>query len=244
MDSPERMEESLRAAIVWYSRRVWERGWVANHDGNLSARLDTDRFLCTPTAVSKGDVTAESLLVVNEKGERLQGTRKVFSEWSLHRIAYRARPEMGAVLHAHPPTATGFAVSGAELPEPFMAEPVVSLGPVIPTVPYFIPGDPAIEDPICEALSCAEVVLLRNHGLLVVGKDLESCFLRVELVEHLCRIALVASQLGGARPLPTEHVALLAQKRGMPSAAPAGPRPSSSTSDAFSIVAEALRRVT
>lgn len=135
------MEEQARRDVVRYSHLVHARGWVANHDGNLSVRVGEGRYVCTPTAVSKGCVTPETLLVVDRDGNRLEGSRKVFSEWKLHRACYGARADVAAVLHAHPPTATAFAVTGVEPGGPFMAEPVVSLGARIPLVPYRIPGD-------------------------------------------------------------------------------------------------------
>ena len=135
-------EEALRAELVERSRELHQRGWVANHDGNLTVRLGPGRFLATPTAVSKGAVVPEMLIVVDEKGAVVQGTRGGFSELKLHLAAYKARPEVQCVVHAHPPTATGFAVAGQELGPPFMAEPVVSIGPRVPLVPFGLPGDP------------------------------------------------------------------------------------------------------
>lgn len=205
-------EESLRRKILEVSHSVHQRGWVANHDGNLTAKLAPGRFLATPTAVSKGDVTAEMLIVVDGDGQVLQGTRKAFSELKLHLAAYRTRGDIGAVLHAHPPTATGFAVAGVPLGGPFMAEPVVSLGPEVPMIPFGLPGDPELEAQLAGALGGADAVLLGNHGVLTVGPDLDTCYLRMELVEHLCKIALVARQLGGARTLPEETVASLTKK--------------------------------
>ena len=205
-------EESLRRSLIEISHRVHQRGWVANHDGNLTARIAPGRFVSTPTAVSKGAVTAEMLIVVDGDGQVVQGTRKAFSELKLHLAAYRTRGDIAAVLHAHPPTATGFAVAGVALEGPFMAEPVVSLGPEVPLIPFGLPGEPELEAQLAGALGWADAVLLGNHGVITVGPDLETCFLRMELVEHLCKIALVARQLGGARPLPEKTVAALAKK--------------------------------
>lgn len=207
------MEERLRRELVQTSHALHARGWVANHDGNLSARLESGRILCSPTAVSKGDVTPESLIVVDEQGAVVQGTRKPFSELRLHRVAYAARPDVCVALHAHPPTATGFAVAGLSLGPPFLAEPVVSLGAEVPLVPYGLCGDPALDEALSDALSRADAVMLANHGVFTVGKDFESALLRMELVEHLAKIALVARQLGGARPIPGEDVETLLEQR-------------------------------
>jgi L-fuculose-phosphate aldolase len=194
------------------SRRVHAAGWVANHDGNLSLRLADGRFLCTPTSVSKASVTAEMLLVVDDAGKVVEGALRPASELGLHLAAYRCRPDVQAVLHAHPPTATGFAVAGVALDRPLLPEAVVSLGVGIPTVPFALPGAAA-----CEALAPFleehDAVLLRNHGVLSVGVDLEQAYLRMELVEHLARIALVAQQLGGCDELPAPALPALLEAR-------------------------------
>jgi L-fuculose-phosphate aldolase len=132
-------EEVLRAEISATSQSVHERGWVANHDGNISARLSPDRLLCTPTATSKGDVTAAMLLVLDATGQKVMGTRRPFSELHLHLAAFAARPDIGVVLHAHPPAATAFAVCNKVLDPTIMAEPIVSLGPEVPLVPFSPP---------------------------------------------------------------------------------------------------------
>ncbi len=243
-------EEALRTELVRRSRELHSRGWVANHDGNLTARLGTDRFLATPTAVSKGAVGPEMLIVVDRTGSVVQGTRKGFSELKLHLAAYEARADVLCVVHAHPPTATGFAVAGQELGPPFMAEPVVSLGPRVPLIPFGLPGEPDLGAALAAALADADVVLLQNHGVLAVGPDLETCVLRLELVEHLCKVALVARQLGGAIPLPSGVVdALSAKHRTIfprdvaegASAATVVPTSSSPVS-AEQLVADALKR--
>lgn len=212
-------EEQLRRQLLETAHALHRRGWVANHDGNASCRLGPARLLCTPTAVSKGDVTAESLIVVDGENKVVQGTRRAFSELQLHRAAYAARPDIGVVLHAHPPQATAFAVSGKDLGHPFMAEPVVSLGPRIPVVPYHRPKDPALDAAIGAALADADVVILAQHGVLAVGGSFEQALLRLELVEHLARIAAAAAPLGGVRGLPPAEVAALSAK-GRPASQP------------------------
>ncbi|MBK7756227.1 MAG: class II aldolase/adducin family protein [Deltaproteobacteria bacterium] len=192
-------EERARAALVSVSRRLHSAGWVANHDGNASARLDDGRILATPTAVSKAEVSAESLVTLNDEGAVIAGTRKVFSEIALHRCAYRVREDVSAVLHAHPPYATAMAVAGVGLGAPFMAEPVVSLGREIPLIPHLLPGEDDGE--LAEALTRADAVLLGNHGVLTVGPDLETCLLRMELVEHLAKIFTLSLPHGGPKAL-------------------------------------------
>ncbi|MEE2750497.1 MAG: class II aldolase/adducin family protein [Myxococcota bacterium] len=241
------MEEKLRAELVDVSHALHARGWVANHDGNLTARLGEGRFLATPTAVSKAQVRPENLIVVDDSGAVVAGTRKSFSEIKLHLAAYRARPDVACVVHAHPPTATGFAVAGVELGAPFMAEPVVSLGPKIPLVPFGMPGEPALDDALALALKSADVVMLANHGVLAVGPDLETCMLRIELLEHISKIALVARQLGGPVLLPTALVEQLTEKHNtvFPKKDSPSPVRSSVTSSesASALVASALERL-
>jgi L-fuculose-phosphate aldolase len=242
-------EEALRRELSSLCRALHARGWVANHDGNVSVRLDADRYLASPTAVSKADVTPESLVVVDGEGKVVAGTRRVFSEISLHLACFRARPDVRWVVHAHPPTATGWAVVGRSFFDPpFMAEPVVSLGARVPVVPFLAPGADA--GPLAEHLHEADAVLLGGHGALTVGADAETALLRMELIEHLARIALTAHQLGGPTPLSPDVVeALLAARAkaglgpqgrgtGSPAAPPVtGPRP-----DVSRLVQDALRR--
>lgn len=243
-------EEALRGEMVARSAELHARGWVANHDGNLTARLGPDRFLATPTAVSKGAVRAEMLIVVDAAGAVVQGTRKSFSELQLHLAAYGARPDVQCVVHAHPPTATGFAAAGLDLGPPFMAEAVVSIGPRVPLVPFGLPGDPVLPQALGAALAEADVVLLANHGVLVTGPDLETCVLRLELVEHLCKVLLVARQLGGPEPLPghvvealtAKHHSLFPRTGGVGQGPSSLPTPVSGSASAHDLVAAALRR--
>jgi L-fuculose-phosphate aldolase len=205
-------DSRLRAELADYARRLHARGWVANHDGNVTARLGEGRYLATPTATSKADVTVENLLVVDESGARVAGSGKPFGEIGLHLTVYRNRPDVHAVVHAHPPTATGFAVAGVGLDRPLLPEAVVSLGVGIPTVPFAVPGAAA-----CNALApfCAahDAVLIAGNGALAWGASLEQAYLRLELVEHLARIALVAHQLGGVRPVPESAIPSLLESR-------------------------------
>ena len=186
---------------------------------NLSTRLSEELTLCTPTAVSKGDVTPEMLIVVDADNKVVQGTRRSFSELALHRACHRARPDISCVIHAHPPTATGFCVANRSLGEHFMAEPVVSLGKSIPLVPFFPPKSKELENEIERALQHADVIMMANHGVLAVGGSFEQAFLRLELVEHLAKIALVANQLGGVVPIPS-HVVEQLSKKGRPKSSP------------------------
>ena len=206
-------ERGARQEVADCSQRLHARGWVANHDGNVTARAGAGRFLATPTAVSKRLIDAAALIVVDEKGQKIAGAGKPFSEIGLHLTVYRNRPDVQAVVHAHPPAATGLACAGSRLLErPFLPEAVVSLGPAIPTVPFAMPGPAA-----CEALApfvvAHDAVLLAHHGVLAWGVDVEQAYLRLELVEHLARIALEAERAGGVRALPDAALAPLLEAR-------------------------------
>jgi L-fuculose-phosphate aldolase len=180
-----------RRLVAEYAVELSRRGFVANHDGNVSAKLGREgRFLVTPTAVSKRRVTPESLVECDAAGRPI-GRGKPPSELSLHVAAYR-RADVQAVIHAHPPHASAFALAQVPLAPVAMPEVVVSLGPSIPLVPLFLPRDPGVEDALAAALDVADVALLAGNGAVAVGPDLETAFLRLELLEHYARILAVA----------------------------------------------------
>lgn len=197
MSAPRPLTPKLKADVVAVSRRLHENGWVANHDGNVSVRLVGDRFLCTPTALSKRDVDAEQLIVVDATGKVLEGRRKPFGEFELHLAAYRARPDVAAVVHAHPPHATAFGLLGQELGPVGMPEIVVSLGERIPLVPRLMPKTDALVKAVETAASQADAMLLGGNGALTVGDELSLALLRLELVEHYAKILTVVRTLGG-----------------------------------------------
>lgn len=232
-------EQSAREEIARCSRLLWERGWVANHDGNVTVRLDDGRILATPTAVSKRVIGPDHVIVLGADGKLLEPQRipaKPFGELHLHLRCYKERPDVKCVVHAHPPTATGFAVAGLALTTPVIAEAVVSLGPGAPLVPYARPGSPAAEDGLASVLVDADAALLANHGVLAVGADVEQAYLRLELVEHLAKIQLAARTIGRVNALPEGEYAALLEKRtaagfgpvarGAKSASSAAPAPS------------------
>ena len=203
--------KQLRAAVAATSRHLHAAGWCANHDGNVTAR-DGNRYIATPTATSKRVVGEKDLIEVDAKGAVI-GSGKVFGEIGLHLVIYERRPDIGAVVHAHPPNATAIACArGNAIETPFIAEALVSLGAKIPKLAYAQPGEAARAAlaPWCELV---DAVLLGNHGVIAWGKDCETALLRMELVEHLAKIALVARQLGGVRPLPSSALPKLMESR-------------------------------
>jgi L-fuculose-phosphate aldolase len=200
-----------RSAVATIARDLHARGWVANHDGNVSVR-DGAIFAATPTATSKRLITESEVIEVDAAGN-VVGAGKVFGEIGLHLAVYQRRPDVGAVIHAHSPYATAIASSGRNvIDEPFIAEAVVSLGARIPLIEYAQPGAPAVAAlaPWCEQV---DAVLLGNHGVLTWGANLEQALMRMELVEHLARIAITAAPLGGVRSLPAAAIAPLLAAR-------------------------------
>lgn len=203
----------IRSELVATSRRLHQLGWVANHDGNISLRLTGKRLLITPTAYSKYDVDDASLIVVDSDGKVLEGRKKPFSELELHLAAYRARPEVEVVIHAHPPHATAFGLAGLELSPIAMPEIVVSLGDRIPTVPRAMPKTPEAVKGVEAAASQVDAMLLAGNGALTLGADLSQALLRMELVEHYAKILTISRQLGQVSPLPESDVAKLLEAR-------------------------------
>ena len=191
----------VRSELVAASRKLHQLGWVANHDGNLSLRLTGKRLLITPTACSKADVDDASLIIVDLDGKVLEGRKKPFSELELHLAAYRARPEVEVVLHAHPPHATAFGLVGAELTPVAMPELVVSLGDRIPTLPRALPKTPRAVKLVEEAAAKYDAMLLSGNGALTLGVDLSQALLRMELVEHYAKILSLTRALGVVEPL-------------------------------------------
>lgn len=206
-------EERARLELIEVCQRLYAKGWVANHDGNASVRVGPDRIVTTPTAVSKGDVRPEQLIVVDLSGKKLEGTRKPFSELALHLKIYRERPDAKAVVHAHPPTACGFAVAGIPVETVCMPEAVVSLGSHIPLTGFVLPFGDEGAAVLDGHLEDADAFLLANHGVLTLADDLWTAFYRLELVEQLARIQLVARQLGGASRLAEADVQTLLERR-------------------------------
>lgn len=204
---------SLKAELVRVSHALHANGWVANHDGNLSVRLHGGRLLISPTAVSKAQLDASMLLIVDAAGQVLEGQRKPFSELELHLAIYRARPDAEVVLHAHPPYATAFGLAGLPLLTTVMPELVVSLGDAVPLVPRALPKDPVQVKAVEEAARAADAMLVAGNGAFTLGADLEQALLRMELVEHCAKILTAARALGPVAPLPPADVAKLLEAR-------------------------------
>src|SRR2546430_7935363 len=194
-----------RLEIVQFGRLLHENGFVAATDGNLSVRLDETHLLVTPTCISKGRMRAPDMVIVDMDGRRLAGKRRVSSEIGMHLLIYRLRPDVHAVVHAHPPTATGFAASGMDLNRPLVCEVVVGLGG-IPLARYGTPGTPERAEPLEPLVPAHDAILMANHGVVTYGSNLENAFMKMETVEHFAHIALVTHLLGRAQPLGEKDV--------------------------------------
>jgi L-fuculose-phosphate aldolase len=201
-------------AIVLCCRRLWQAGLTAGQDGNVSVRYRPDRVLVTPRGLLKSDLAPEDLVEVGIDGSHLGGSRLASTELDLHLRVYRRRPDCGAVVHAHPPAATGFAVAGEGIPADVLPEVAVLVGHV-PLVPYATPGTPALGDAVEPFLDAHDAVLLANHGALAWGADLARARIRMESLEHAARILLAARSLGRVITLTPDQMHDLERLRGI-----------------------------
>jgi L-fuculose-phosphate aldolase len=220
----------LRADIVEVGKRLWTRGFVASNDGNISVRFAPDRLLMTPASVSKGFMSADMMVVTDLEGRVIEAApgRKPSSEIQMHLVAYRERPDIGAVVHAHPPLSTGFAVAGIPLDRAVLAEVVTTLGS-IPIAEYATPSTRELAESVAPYCRAHDGLLLANHGALALGKDLFAAYYKMETIEHFARISLVARMLGREHLLSREEVVRLQDLRGtygIASPAPICPDPS------------------
>ena len=206
-------ESQLRADIVEVGRRMYARGYTASNDGNISVRLGSDRLLMTPKSVCKGFMTPDMMCITDLDGRKLQGERDPSSEMLMHLEVYRQRPEIQAVVHAHPPTATGFAVAGIPLDRAVLAEVLTTLGS-IPIAEYATPSTKELPEAVRHYIKAHDGMLLANHGALTVGTDLFSAYYKMETIEHFAKISLVARLLGREHLISREEVNRLQELRG------------------------------
>src|SRR3989475_5796559 len=207
-------ESSLRADIVEVGRRMYARGYTASNDGNISVRLGTDRLLMTPKSVCKGFMTPDMMCITDLDGRKLQGDRDPSSEMLMHLEVYRQRPDVAAVVHAHPPTATGFAVAGIPLTRAVLAEVVTTLGS-IPIAEYGTPSTAELPEAVRKYIKAHDGMLLANHGAVTCGNSVLSAHFKMETIEHFAKISLVARLLGREHLLSREEVERLQGLRGM-----------------------------
>ena len=192
-------------SILHVGRRMYERGYVASNDGNVSVRISADRLLTTPTGISKGFMAKSDLVVIDMRGDKVSGKREATSEIKMHLKAYHLRDDIGAVVHAHPPYATAFAVAGIPLAQCVLPEVVVTIGSV-PLAEYATPSTEEVAESVAQVVTRCDAFLLRNHGVMTVGPDLLNAYHKLETVEHFAEIAFIARHLGGVSPLAHEDV--------------------------------------
>ena len=199
--------QEIREQICDVCHKMWQLGWVAANDGNVSVKLPDGNFLVTPTGISKSFITPEKLVIIDKDMNivEAEGNYKPSSEIKMHMRCYTERDDVGAVVHAHPPTATGYAVAGKSLDEYSMIETVIAIGS-IPLTPYGTPSTNEVPEAIAPYLAEHDVLLLQNHGALTVGCDLITAYYRMETLELFAKISLNAHLLGGAKEIPKEQI--------------------------------------
>jgi L-fuculose-phosphate aldolase len=197
---PKISEFKLKEQMCDVGRRIWLKGFCAGNEGNHSYRIGPDRYLCTPTGISKGNLKPDDLCVVDGDGKQISGKRKRTSEMMMHLVIYKARPDVKCVIHSHPPHATAFAVAGVELPTCIHPEAEVFLGQV-KTAKYVTPGDNRLGESLLPYIKDANTIVLQNHGVVCFDVDLEQCYYKLEIVDAYARILILAKQVGSIRPL-------------------------------------------
>ena len=210
----EHAERELRRHLSRFSRWLYRLGFAPGTSGNLSVKLpgNDGRILATPTGCSKALLRPSDMVVVDRDGHSLSGTRNVTSEIGMHLAVYRGRPDVNAVVHAHPPVATGFASCGLALDAPLCAEIIMTLGK-IPLAPYATTGTDEVGASLEPLLRNHDAILMANHGLVTYGKDLLDAFMKTETCEHFAQVSLTAHQLGCRKLLEDDALNKLLQAR-------------------------------
>jgi L-fuculose-phosphate aldolase len=199
---------AVREEIARIGRRLDAREMIAGADGNISVRLGPDRIMVTPSGRNKGLLDPQEMVIVDLHGNKIDGDLEASSELAMHLFVYQSRADIGACVHAHPPYATAFAVAGVELPHDVLPEAVATVGPIALTE-YAPPGTGAVARSLEAFVGEHDAFLLRNHGLLTIGRNLTEAVNRHETTEHCAHILYLARQLGGITRLPTDEVARL-----------------------------------
>ncbi len=201
-------EQTAREQVVECCRRMHERGLISGGEGNVSIRVGRSRIVVTPSGVNKGFLKPADLVVTDMDGRVVKGRARPSSEVRVHLAAYRVRPEIGAVVHAHPPTAVAFTIAGVSLAQCVIPEAIITLGEV-GMAPYVTPTTDALAAEVERLLVDHDVVMMDRHGSVTLGKDVFEAYDRLEALEHTARITFMARSLGPLKPLPAEEVARL-----------------------------------
>ncbi len=198
-------EFQIKEQMCDIGRRIWLKGFCAGNEGNHSYRIGENRVICTPSGISKGNLKPEDLCIVDLEGKQVSGKRKRTSEILLHLAIYKARPDVKAVVHSHPPHATAFAIANVDLPTCIHPEAEVFLG-AVKTAKYVTPGDMRLGESILPYVKDSNTILLQNHGTVTFDVDLESAYYKLEIVDAYARILLLAKQIGSIRPLDSAEM--------------------------------------
>jgi len=213
--SPTSPSDALRLALCAAGRRLLQADLIAATEGNLSARLPGGTFLVTPSGVSKAALRPGDLLEVDAAGRVVSGVGRPSTELAMHLGAYAARPDAMALVHAHPVTAVAFTIAGAAWPGDLVPEAAVTLGPVA-VAPFATPGTAEVSASLEPLLAGHDVVLLARHGALCLGRTVEEALGRMETLERVARMALIARALGRCEPLPPSVVEAVLRAAGRP----------------------------
>jgi len=206
-------EWKIKEQMCDIGRRIWIKGFCAGNEGNHSYRISENRILCTPTGISKGNLKPDDICTVDLEGKQVAGNRKRTSEILLHLEIYKARPDVKAVIHSHPPHATAFAVAGVDLPTCIHPEAEVFLG-AVKTAKYVTPGDKRLGESILPYVKDSNTIILQNHGTVCYDSDLEQCYYKLEIVDAYARILILAKQVGSIRPLTGGEMKELLELKG------------------------------
>lgn len=202
---PRPTETRLRRDLVEVCRRLYDRRLIGAGEGNVSCRLGKDRLLVTPTGASKGFLRPADLIVVDLSGKPIRGRGRPSTELLMHLAAYAARPDAGAVVHAHPLTAVAFTVAGVAPPNDLLPEAVLVLGRIA-VAPFATPGTDELPRSLSPFWTGHDVILLERHGAISLGRDLAQAHDRMETLERVCEVAATARALGSCEPLPRDAV--------------------------------------
>ena len=212
------VEREARIEMIKVCKKLYQNEYTLAYDGNVSIKLDNNRILITPSGFCKGDLTERDLIVCDKDGKKIEGMHKPSSEIRIHVEAYRQRPDIGAVIHAHPPLATAFSLAGVSLAHCLLPEVILYLG-TIPTTKYATPTTEEGPNVIRDLIKTNDALILDRHGSLTVGKDVWSAYYKLEKIEHTAKITFIARQLGSIKTLRPEQlnrVIAIAKEFGVP----------------------------
>lgn len=198
-------EARLRKAICEIGKLAYGKGYIVGADGNLSARMSDGTILITPAGAMKGFLDPQHIAHIDMAGNVLDGGPKASSEKAIHIVVYEERPEMRAMVHAHPPHAVAMTIAGIDLQQPFIPEIIVTIGG-IPTAPFGTPGTDELPESIRAIIKCSDTVVMQNHGSVTIGINLLDAFKKLDMLEHTAKILWLAHCVGKVNPLPPEAV--------------------------------------